>query len=137
MNVVEYNWHAVARCLGQPHVSWNYALKDLSAKEAPQIGRYLLRKSGSVVVHRQKDTFDLEGWVHRAAQAHERIEEVGNSLYGQIFALDRYDDGIARGECVYGQQVERGWAINQDVGVLVTNPADGFLETIFAIVHPH
>jgi hypothetical protein len=32
----------MARCLGQPDISWNYGLEDLRSEKASQIGRDLL-----------------------------------------------------------------------------------------------
>ena len=51
MYVVEDYWLSVAWRLRQPHISWDYRLKYLSAKEAAQVGGDLLRESCAVVVH--------------------------------------------------------------------------------------
>jgi len=105
MYVVENHWHSMARCLGQADVSWNHAFKDLRAEEASEIGRYLPRESCAVIVHRQQDPFDRKRWVDGTAETSKRVEEFGDALKCQELALDRYKNGVARGQRVNGQYV--------------------------------
>src|SRR5882757_8099167 len=47
------------RSLGKTNIPRNQALEDLRSKEAAQIRRYLARKTGPLVVHRQENAFNL------------------------------------------------------------------------------
>src|ERR1043166_7925274 len=68
--VIENNWLTKTRRLGEPHIAGNHALKDLGSEEAPQVGGYLARERGSLVVHRQEDAFDFEARIQRTPDTH-------------------------------------------------------------------
>jgi len=106
MYVVEYHWHAVARGFSQADISGNHAFKDLGSEETAEVCGYLLRKRRPVVVHREKNSFDRKLRVDRPAEAHERVEKLGDTFERQVLALDRDEDGIARCESVEGQEIE-------------------------------
>jgi len=78
----------VARCLGQTNISWDDCSKYLCPKKAAQVGGHLLGESRSIVMHRQQDSFDSEFGVDGPADAHERVQQLGYALKGQVFALD-------------------------------------------------
>jgi len=137
MNVVEKYGHAVTWSFREADVPGNHGFKDLGTEEAPEIGGDLLGKSRPVVVHREKDTFNREGWINGSAQTHERVEKFGDTFESQVFALDRHKDRIAGGECIYRKEIERRRAINQDVFVLLAKLSQRFFESIFAILHVH
>jgi len=80
MDVVEYHGHTVAWRFGETNVSRYHRLEYLTAEEASQVGGDLLRESGAVVVHRQQDSLYGERGIDRAAQTHERIEQLRDSL---------------------------------------------------------
>ena len=90
MDVVEQHGHAVTWSFRKADVPRNHGFKDLGTEEAPEIRGDLLGKSRPVVVHREKDTFDREEWIDGSAQAHERVEKLGDTFESQIFALDRH-----------------------------------------------
>ena len=89
MYVIEYDGLSVAGGFGQTHVSGNYGLEDLRSKEAPQVGRYLFRQSGTVVIHGQQNTLDRKRRVDGPTKAHESIQEFGDTFESEILALDR------------------------------------------------
>src|SRR5579864_6318669 len=102
MYVVEYDRLPMARGFCETNISRNDRLKDLGSEEAPQVGRHLFRKRRAVVIHRQQDTFNRERGVDSPTEAHERVQEFGNTLESQVFALYRDQDGISSGQSVQG-----------------------------------
>src|SRR5882757_658360 len=59
MYIIENNRFTKTRSLGKTNIPRNQALEDLRSKEAAQIRRYLARKTGPLVVHRQENAFNL------------------------------------------------------------------------------
>src|SRR5580693_1581483 len=59
VNVVKNNGLAETGRLRKANIARNYRLKDLSAKKTAQIRGNLARKRSSLVVHRQKNAFNL------------------------------------------------------------------------------
>ena len=137
MNVVEKYGHAVTWSFRKADVPRNHGFKDLGTEEAPEIRGDLLGKSRPVVVHREKDTFNRQGWINGPAQAHERVEKLRDTFESQVFALDRHKDGIASGECIYRKEIERRRAIDQDVFVFLAKLRYRLFEPILAILHVH
>ena len=88
MYVVEYYRLTVTWRLGQADVSWDDRFEDLRAKIAPKVGGDLLREDCPVVVHCEQDSLDLECRVDFEAQPLERVEKLGNTFEGEIFALN-------------------------------------------------
>jgi hypothetical protein len=80
--------------LGKPHIPRDHRLKYLISKKTAQIGCDLLGKGRPVVVHRQKDPFDLQRRVNGAPEAHQRVEKLGNSFDRQVLTLDRNQDRV-------------------------------------------
>jgi len=64
-----------------------------------------------------------------------RIQELRDTLDGQILALDRNEDRIGSRECIERQQVERRRAIDDHEGVSVENWPDRLPQPIFAMIH--
>ena len=128
MYVVENYWFSMAWGFGQAHIPRNYRFEDLGAEETAKIGCDLFRQGGSIVVHRKKDAFDCKTWVNRPAKAHESIEKLGDALKGQIFTLNRDQDGIAGRERVQGEKVKRRWRIDENELVAILNRLQNGLE---------
>jgi hypothetical protein len=137
MYVVEHHGHSVAWCLGQTDIPRDDGLEYLRPEKAPKIGGHLFRKSRAVVVHREENTLDCERWIDRSADAHERVEQLGDALDGKEFALNRHEHGIAGGKCVESQEIQCRRAVNQYEGILIAHGFDRFLELIFPTLHRH
>ena len=135
MNVVEKDRHTVAWRFGQTNISRNHTLENLGSEETPEICGHLLGEGRAVVVHRQEDTFDREGGIDRPPEPHKGVQEFGHPLQGQILALDRDQDRIASRQRIHGQEIERRWAVNQDVFVLFPSSGDHFFEAVLAVLH--
>src|ERR1700722_15431400 len=98
MNVVEVDWFAMTRRFGQANVPWNDGLKDLRAEEAPQVRGDLLGKRSALVVHRQHDALDRQRGIQGSSDPHESVQQFGNSLERQVFALNGHQYGVGRAE---------------------------------------
>jgi hypothetical protein len=102
MYVVEHYWHAVTRSFGEPYIARYDSFEYLGSEETTEICGNLLGQGGAIVVHREQNTFDGKIWIDCSAKTHQRVEELGDSLECQIFALNRNHHGIASGQRVYG-----------------------------------
>lgn len=122
---------------GQANVSRNHGLEDLRTEKAAKIGRNLAGKRGALVVHRQDDAFDFEFRIQIAANTHEGVEKLGNAFESQVFALDGDEDGVACGERIQREEIERGRAIENQEIILGFQRLDGLLELKFAIFEFH
>lgn len=131
--VIENNRLTKARRFRQAHVARDHALEDLRAEEAAQVRGDLLRERGAVVVHGEEDAFDFERGIESAADAHEGIEKFGDAFEGQVFALNRNDDGVGGDEGIEGEEIESGRTIENDEGVFFAEGFENGFEAVFAI----
>src|SRR6266481_4103916 len=132
VHIIENNRFTKARCFRKPHIAGNQALKDLSSKKTAQVGSHLPGKAGPLVVHRQKDAFNLEARIQCAPNAHQCVQEFRDTLQGKILALDRDQDSIGGNERVQGQQVECRRAIEDDKSVSFPQRLEEGLQLVFA-----
>src|SRR5262245_47442141 len=120
MYVIENNRFTETWRFRKPHISRDQALKYLGAKKASQIRCDLPGEARSLVVHSQQNALNLQARVQSAADAHQCIQKLGYALESQIFALNRNQDGIGSDQGIQRQQIQCGWAIQNDELVLVT-----------------
>src|ERR1700722_3441101 len=76
MYIIENNRLTETRSLGKPHVARDQALKDLGSEKTAQVRRNLPGKTGSFVVHRQQNAFNLQARIQRAPNSHQCIQEL-------------------------------------------------------------
>ncbi len=88
MNVVEEDRFSVAGSLGQADIAGNNCREDLCAEEASQICSYLAGEGCALVIHGEEDSFNRQGWVECAADAHQGVQELGDSFEREVFTLD-------------------------------------------------
>src|SRR5262252_4987197 len=74
LGVIKNDGLPKTRRLCQTNVARNDAFEDLVTEEGAQVVRYLARQGGSLVVHRQQDSFDFEVGIQSATNAHERVQ---------------------------------------------------------------
>src|ERR1035437_2990541 len=65
------------------------------------------------------------------------IHELRDALQGKKLALDGNKDGLGRDQCIEGQEVEGGGAINQNVIVPGFEVAENFLQAVLAVREIH
>src|SRR5579862_8060391 len=80
VNVVKDDGLAETGCLRQANIARNYGLENLSAEETAQIGCDLTRERGPLVIHRQKNAFDLKLRIECAPDAHQCVEKLRNAF---------------------------------------------------------
>jgi len=119
MNVVEHYRYAVAWCLCKADVSRDDGLENLWTEETAQIRGYLLGESRSVVVHGEKNALDGQGRIDGPANAHERVQKFRDTFEGQVFALNRDNDGVSGRQAIDCQQIQRWGTIYQDERVFL------------------
>src|SRR5271169_3079724 len=83
MNIVENNRLTETRRLCQAHISRDQTRENLRPKKASQVGRDLSRQGCAFIVHREKDALDLQAWIQRPANAHQRVQQFGNAFQCQ------------------------------------------------------
>ena len=125
----------MTRCLRQAHISWNDGFEDLRTKEASKVGSDLLREACPVVIHGEENAFDRERRVNRASESHQRVEQLGDALQGQVFALNGNEDRVACRQGIQGQEIEGRWAIDENVIVFVANGLECGFQPVLALVH--
>ena len=133
--VIEEDGLSVAGRFGQANIARNDGFEDLVSEELPEIGGDEFSEVGAVVEHGEKDSFGFQGVAEGFADAVDGIEEFGDSFESEEFALDGDKDGVGCHEGVEGEEVECGWAIDQDIGVAVANAAEGILQELLAVVY--
>src|SRR4029077_12135494 len=74
MNIVENDRFPETWRFRQAHIARNDAFKDLRSKECAQVRGDLPGERGSLVVHGEEDSLDLQAWIQGAPDAHQRIK---------------------------------------------------------------
>src|SRR5262249_47930792 len=93
-DVVEHDWLSEAGSFTEPDVPGNDGPENLVFEVRLDILHHLLRKSRSLVVHREEDSLDLQGGVQRGADSAERPDQLGHALEGHVLALHRDQNRI-------------------------------------------
>src|SRR5271157_5162540 len=134
MYVIENNRFTETWSLCQANVSRYHGLKYLFSEEAPQVVGYLPRERGSLIIHRQDDPLDLERWIQVPPNAHQGVEEFGDTLERQVLTLNRNQHRIRGDQRVQRKQIERWRAIENRKAIMVLNRAKEGLQPEFAVV---
>src|SRR5947207_13637711 len=133
LDVVIDNRFPKTWCFCQAYIPRNHALKDLCSKKAAQISGYLSRKRSSFVIHCKQDPFDFEARVQRAPDTHERVEQLGNALEGQVLALNRNEHSSSGYQRIQGEKIQ-GWrTVQQDESIFFVEGFQRRLQLVLAI----
>ncbi len=130
--VVECDGFAVAGGFGEADVAGDGGFEELFAEEAGEVVADLLGEVGAVVEHGEEDAFEGEGGVEAGGDAVERGHELGDAFEGEVFGLHGDEEGVGCDEGVEGEEIECGWAVEEDEGVLVADGGEGVAEAGFA-----
>lgn len=117
---------------GEPDTTRHDGTEYFVFEEFTEVGLDLPGQVGSIVVHGQKNTFDAEAGIEGLFDAVDGVDELGDALEGKEFALNGDEDGVGGDERIQREEVERGWAIDEDVAVVGPEGIDCFFETFFA-----
>ena len=75
----------------------------------------VLRQTGLSVHHREDDAVEVEGRIHRRADAVDRTRDEGEAVHRQELGLDRNQHAIGRDERARHDDAERRRAVEDDV----------------------
>src|ERR1700687_6122690 len=106
VNVVKNDRFTKTWRFREADIAGNHALKDWCSEETAQIRGNLTGKTRPLIIHRKQDPFDFEGWIEGAPDAHQRVQQLRNTLQRQIFTLDGYQHSSCRHESVQSQQIQ-------------------------------
>ena len=95
----------MAWCLSKSNVSGNSGLKDESAVEAPEVGRYCGRKVSALVIHCEQQALYSQLGINDPTQTGERVEELGDTFECVVLALDRHQERVRGRQRVDRQQI--------------------------------
>ena len=108
------------RSFSQSDTPGYHSLEDFVAEELPQIGGNLAGQIRPIVKHREQYPLDFQRVVEGLADAIDRVQQLGDALECEKFALDRDQHRIRCHKRVQRQQVERRRTVDQDVFVLIS-----------------
>src|SRR5664279_867673 len=112
---IEYHpGQPVARGLRQADVARNDSVEDLVAEVRLQLVADLRLQSDARVEHHAQDADDLERRVEVCMDLLDRVDEIGQSLESEVFALHRHDHAVRAGQAVQREQAEARRAIDED-----------------------
>ena len=132
-DVIHHDGLSEARCFCQADISRNDGLENPLSKVLARIGGHLAREVKSSVVHCEQHTIDMQRGVDRFLYSLDGSNQLGNSLKGEVLALERNKDGVSRDEHVESNQRQRGRAIDQYVVVSIANRGQDTLHPQYAL----
>ena len=91
---------------------------DLTAIVLPQERGDFFGKVGSAIHHRQQDTVNLELGVDLPLHLIYGLEQLFQTLGGQILRLNGNDDPVRSGQRIDCEHAQGGLAVDEDMGVL-------------------
>src|SRR5262249_52002939 len=118
-NVVEHDWLSKAGCLTEPDVSWDHRFEYLLLEVLADLFDDLTGEVGPVIVHGQKNPFDLESRVQGGSNPSQSSHQLGYSLECHVLALHRDQNRLRRDERIESQDSEGRRGIEKDVVELI------------------
>ncbi len=115
--VVDQRRQTVARRFGEAHIARNDGAVDLVAEVLEQLPRDVVRQVVARVEHGAQQALDLERRIQEAPNLVDGLEQRGQPLQREIFALSGDHHRVRRHQRVDRQHVQRRRAIDDDVGV--------------------
>src|SRR5579883_2478145 len=135
--VVEVDRLAVAGRFGEADVARDDRAQQLVAEVLGQLRRDVVRQVVAHVVHGAQQALDLELRIEPRAHRLDRVEQARQAFQREVFALDRNQHAVRRGEGVDREQVQRRRAVDQDRLVLVAEREQLLLEPRLARQRVH
>lgn len=120
-NVVGDDGLAIAGGFGETNAAWNHRLEDLVGKEFPEIGGNLAGQVHAFIKHGKKNAFDAKRRLEGIANAVHGVQKLRDTLQGEELALDRNENAVGSYQSVERQEVQGGWAINDNKAVLLAD----------------
>src|SRR5262249_31680338 len=120
-HIVQQYWLPETWCFRQSHAAGYHRLEHLVTEELLEIVRYLPRQVGSIVIHGQQHSLNPQPTLERVPNPVHCVDKLRNPFQGEKLALDRYQHRVCRYQRIQRKKIQRRWAINKDIVVLVTN----------------
>jgi len=119
--------------LGQANTAGNYGMKNFVLEEVPEVVRDLARQIGPFVVHREKDSLNLELMRERVAHLIDGIHELGYPFKRKELALDGDQHGLGRDEGIQREEIEGWGAVDKNVIVARPDLVENLLQPVLPI----
>ena len=132
--VIEHDGLAVRGGLAETYVSLDDGVEGQRAEVFAHLGGDLVVQAVAHV-HRQHETLDLEVGVEAALDDLDGVEQLAQTLEGQILALYGYEDRICGGEDVDGCISERGRTVDEDEVEALAHAVDDALNDEMSVLH--
>lgn len=123
----------MTRGLPESNVAGNPRLEELRPKERRQIGTNLSRECRPLVEHGDHHTLDLQARILLPPNLPNRPHELRNALEREVFALNGNKHAVRGNQRVDRQQVQRRWAVDQNVVKILGNRLKGARHPLVAI----
>ena len=104
---------------GQANTAGDYGFEDLLSEKLFKVGCNLPRQVCSVVEHGQDNSLNFEGVPETVPDPVDGVHELRDTLEGKKLALNRHDNRIGRDESIEGKKIQRGWAVDQNIRIVV------------------
>lgn len=127
----------MTRRLAQADISRDDGLVDPIAKDRANLLDNLFSQIGSVVIHRHHDAADFQLGVQPLTDHFNRLHQLGDSLEGQVFGLDRNQDGVGSSQGVQGQQTQRRGTVDESEVVELSSRLQQLLQSVLPSVDAH
>ena len=125
MNIIEERRFPVARRLAEPDISGDDRLEDFIFEMGPHLLDHLVGKVVSTVKHGEENTFHLQPRIEGLFDQTDRLEKLGQTFHGIVFALQWNDDRMGRRERVDRQQSERWGTVDKNKVVIAIYGSPG------------
>jgi hypothetical protein len=78
--IVKQDWFAVARRFGETDASGDHGLKDGILEKVTEVVGHLFGEGGSVIVHREQDSLDLQVMLKAIPDLIDGVHQLGNAF---------------------------------------------------------
>ena len=94
--VMQNDAFPVTRCLAKAGISVYHSLKYEILEVGPSLLDHVVCESEARVIHREKDSLDFKGRIELVLNDFDGIQQLPQSLQGEILTLHRNNDTICR-----------------------------------------
>ena len=112
----------------------SYQIRYLIPEMGPYLLDHLVGKVVSAVKHREEDTLHLKPGIEGLLDQADRLQKLGQTFHGIVFALQWNDDRMGCGERVDRQQSKRRGTVDKDKVVIAFNLTQEVIEFPLSIV---
>ena len=119
IGIVEQSWQTVARSLTQLDIALDDGLEDQVLEVLLDLLIDLIVEPSTAIVHSHQEAFDLQPCIETLADDTDGIQELRDTLEGEVLALHGDQDGVRRYQRIDRDQAQRRGAVDKDIVVAV------------------